>query len=82
MQYFQNPFSTSTTIEYVLPDPATVVLRIFGSFGQLLDEPINGYREKGKQRIEWAAKGLAPGIYYCRLQAGNKVVMNKIVRMH
>ena len=81
MQCFPNPFSTSTTIEYILPDPATVVLSIYGSFGQLLDEPINGYREKGKQRIEWAGKGLAPGIYYCRLQAGNERVTGMITKM-
>jgi hypothetical protein len=82
LMIYPNPFTTQTNINYFLEKPFQVNLRIYDSYGRLVAEPVNAFQQKGEQKTEWNADGLPVGIYYCRLQAGNKVTTNKIVKMH
>jgi enterochelin esterase-like enzyme len=77
-----NPLTTSTTFTYTLSESSQVNLRVYDNYGKLFAEPVNALQQKGEQRVEWNAGSLPAGGYYCRLQVGNKVVTNKIVKMH
>ncbi len=78
---YPNPFTTLTNFNYFLEAPVQVNLRIYDNYGRLVAQPIKAFQQKGEQRVEWNAENLTAGIYFCRLQAGNKVVTNKIVKM-
>lgn len=71
---FPNPFASSTTIRYGLPEPSYVSMRLFSIAGQLIKELENGQRSKGRHSIVLDAAsvegGLANGVYLLELRAG------------
>ncbi len=75
-----NPFSTSTTIEYELIHPETVIFTFYNQFGKQVDM-IEQKQSAGKQQVIWNAKSQPAGIYYFRLQAGKQVATGKMVLM-
>jgi len=75
-----NPFTTSTTIFYTLSEPSPVTIRIFNSQGHFI-EKLEQKQPKGEQQIQWNAEGLPAGMYYFRIQAGDKVGGGKMVKM-
>ena len=76
-----NPFTTSTTIEYILQHPETVKIIYYNQFGKQVDI-IEQKQPKGLNKIVWTPKNLADGIYYFRLEAGEKVASGKAVLMN
>jgi hypothetical protein len=75
-----NPFISSTSIYYILDKPSTVNIIIFNPQGQLI-ERIELEQPKGEQRVEWNAEGLPAGVYYYKIQAGEKAGSGKMVKM-
>jgi predicted outer membrane repeat protein len=80
LSVWPNPFANSVTFTYTLAESSQVNLRVYDSYGQLVTEPVNALQQKGEQRVEWNADNLPAGIYYCRLQAGERIVTSKIIK--
>ena len=74
-----NPFSTFTTLEYILKQPGEVYLSIYNQFGQLLYFR-QEIQTKGKQLLIWNTVEYPDGIYYFRLQADNKIANGKMIK--
>lgn len=68
-QNYPNPFNPSTTINFALPVPATVVLRAYDAAGQVVAVILDGAMEAGYKTVRWAPAGLASGVYFYRLDA-------------
>jgi len=81
VQCYPNPFTESTTVTCNLLDESTVTLKIYSMNGQLISTPVNEVRQDGKHELEFIGTGLPPGIYFFRLQAGEKVITKKIVKL-
>jgi S-formylglutathione hydrolase FrmB len=77
---FPNPFTTLTTIEYNLTQPETVTLTFYNQFGEQADR-IEQKQSAGLQQLIWTPENLPSGIYYFRLQAGDKVALGKVIKM-
>jgi hypothetical protein len=75
---YPNPFKSNTTIYLNIVDEAVVDLCIFNSMGVLVETLISGQVLRGRREILWNASGMVPGVYFCRLQAGNESVICKI----
>lgn len=76
-----NPVSRSTTFSYTLNDAGQVTIQIFDNFGRLVAEPVNSWQTKGEQRVSYDASGLPAGIYYYRLQAGERTGTGKMIKL-
>jgi len=75
-----NPFSTSTTIEFELSQPGTVRITIYNQFGAQV-EVIEQRQAQGLNQAVWTPGHLPNGIYYFRLQAGEKLASGKMMLM-
>ncbi len=78
-QNYPNPFSPSTTIEYVLPKSGYITLKIFNLAGQEIETLVDEFKTEGKHQLEWQPKGLPSGLYFYKLQAGEFSVTKKLL---
>lgn len=74
----QNPFITSTTIEYKIPIKTAVSLKIYDVSGKLVKSLVDKIDEPGYYRIELNAKDLSTGVYFIKLNAGDCKKSQKI----
>jgi len=79
-QNYPNPFNPTTTIRFGLPQEMTVDLRIYNILGQEVAVLVsNQVMKAGVHEKFFNAARLASGTYIYRLQAGNKVVVKKMM---
>ena len=77
-QNYPNPFNPKTTIGFTLASDEPVTLTVFDALGRrvvlLLDrEEMN----RGSHTVTFGAQGLASGVYFYQLKAGNAFVESK-----
>ena len=70
-QNYPNPFNPATVIKFDVPKSANVKIEIFDILGRLVETPVDQIMSPGEYEYKFNAGGLASGIYYYRLDAGN-----------
>jgi hypothetical protein len=78
-QNYPNPFNPSTTIRYGLPSMAHVTLSIFNTLGQQVATLVNETQDAGYHDARFDASGLASGVYFYRMQAGDFIQAKKLL---
>ena len=78
-QNYPNPFNPSTTIQYGLPQRSRVTLTVFNTPGQQVATLVNAYQEAGYHDVRFDASGLASGVYFYRLRAGDCVATKRLI---
>jgi photosystem II stability/assembly factor-like uncharacterized protein len=81
-QNYPNPFNPTTTIRYALPQRSLVTLTVFNSLGQALTLFLNGEQDAGYHEVKFDGAGLASGVYFYRLRAGEYVETKKLLLIH
>ena len=70
LQNYPNPFNPTTTIEFDLPEPAIVTLKIYNMLGQEVATLMDREElDNGIQEIEFDASGIPSGVYFYRIVA-------------
>lgn len=85
-QNYPNPFNPSTTIQYTLPEPAQVTIRIYDGLGKELRTILDAYQTSGTHEVKWDGKDangilVASGFYIYRIDAGGKAESKMMVLM-
>jgi hypothetical protein len=78
-QNFPNPFSTSTTVSYTLPENGFVSIRIFDMVGNLVRTVVSKELTPGSYSTEVNSDGLASGIYTYEMSFTNPQGKNQNV---
>jgi hypothetical protein len=78
---YPNPFNPITTIGFDLPKPSEVTLKIYNILGQEIATLAFGRLSAGKYKYVWQSDGLASGVYFYRIEAGEFVQTKKMVMM-
>ena len=78
MQNYPNPFNPTTHIDFVLPRASKLTLRVYNLLGQEVSELVNGRLSAGRHSVTFNANNFSSGIYFYRLQTGNKVLTKKL----
>jgi len=83
-QNYPNPFNPATTIEYALPRPARVSMRVYNLLGQEIATLVNDWQDSGYLEIVWhgrdrAGRSVASGVYFAVLYADGHILTRKMV---
>lgn len=66
-QNYPNPFNPLTTIHYVLPSDAHVILTVSNMLGQQVASLASGVQKAGHHEARFDGSMLASGVYICRM---------------
>ena len=83
-QNYPNPFNPETTIEYKVPKPGFITIKIYNIKGEEVKTLINAEQTAGSYSVNWNGinnKGqqLSSGIYYYRIEAENYSQTRKMI---
>lgn len=76
---YPNPFNPSTSIRYEVAEQRHVSLLVFNAAGQCVASLVDRVIEPGAYQVGFNADGLASGIYYCRINAGDYSSVRKMI---
>ncbi|MBD3232116.1 MAG: T9SS type A sorting domain-containing protein [candidate division Zixibacteria bacterium] len=75
---YPNPFNATTTISYSLPEAGHVSLEIFNMLGQKITTLVDTDKDAGKHSVRWNASDYSSGVYFYKLQTGDRILTNKM----
>jgi C1A family cysteine protease len=83
-QNYPNPFNGTTSIFYSIGERCEVEIKIYDPAGRVIKMLERTLRAPGRYSILWngsdsAGRGVASGVYFCRIKAGKFQQTNKIV---
>jgi photosystem II stability/assembly factor-like uncharacterized protein len=78
-QNYPNPFNPLTKINYSIPQNITVTLKVYDILGRLVKTLVNEYQNAGSYTVTFDGSGLASGIYFYKIEAGDFVQSKKMV---
>jgi pimeloyl-ACP methyl ester carboxylesterase len=78
-QNYPNPFNPSTNIQFSLFQSEFITLEIYNLLGQKVVILLEGKQEAGTHTVQFNGSGLASGVYFYRLQAGNFYETKKLI---
>jgi hypothetical protein len=75
LQNYPNPFNPTTIVQFKIPQPAKVTLKVYNILGQLVRILVDEEKPTGIYQSVWdgkdaEGKDVASGIYFYRLQTG------------
>jgi len=77
---YPNPFNPSTKISFSLPASGFATLKVYNVLGQEVATLVNGTVKGGEvQTVSFDGSALASGVYYCRLESGQKAETRKML---
>jgi len=79
LQNYPNPFNPATNIEFRIAKFGFVSLQIYNILGQEVATLANEEMKPGGYKVTWDAGGMASGVYFCRLEAGQFVDTKRLV---
>ncbi len=78
-QNYPNPFNPTTTINFALPQRSEVTLAVYDALGRKVAELASGTLNAGYHNFTFDAAGLASGIYFYKLTAGDFISVKKLM---
>ena len=78
-QNYPNPFNAQTIIEYCLPVASHIDMEIYDLLGRKVITLENGQQQAGFYQVTWNAAAQPSGIYFYRIQAGDKVETKRMI---
>ncbi|MFK7920586.1 MAG: T9SS type A sorting domain-containing protein [Bacteroidia bacterium] len=76
---YPDPFAERTNLDLLLADEQAVRLTVLNALGQKVKQQDMGQLNPGRHTLSISAEDLANGIYFVRVQVGNKVFQQKVL---
>ncbi len=74
---YPNPFNSVTRFQYSIPSDGFTDIEVFDVRGKSVETLFHGFQKRGEYRLFWDAFEAPSGIYFCRIQSGNAVLVKK-----
>jgi len=75
-----NPFNNSISISYSVPTNARVTLKLYNVIGKEMMSVLNQVESQGNHQVSIDASNIQSGVYFCKIQIGNSVAVQKIMK--
>lgn len=80
---YPNPFNAEAIISYAIPEPTRVEVTIYNLRGQIVRRLFDGIETAGVKKVRWNGRDnfdveLASGVYFIRLLAGDRQMVQRI----
>lgn len=76
---YPNPFNASTTVEFSIPEPQVVKLKIYNLLGREVKTLVDEYKQAGIYSITFDASDLSSGVYFYRVEAADFAKTRKMI---
>ena len=76
---YPNPFNSTTTIRYELPNPGSISIQVYNPLGDKITTLFQGYQHPGIHTTTLTADNLPSGLYFVQLNADTKTITQKVM---
>jgi hypothetical protein len=78
---YPNPASSFSTIEYSMQKMESVSVIVYNQTGQIVSVWDKGIQQAGQHKLKLELSTLPSGIYFCKLQVGDQVMVERVVKL-
>jgi hypothetical protein len=78
-QNYPNPFNPSTTIEYVLPITAFVIVKVYDVLGREVATLVKERQVAGYHSVKFDSNSIPSGVYFYKILTGNSSHVKKMM---
>ena len=78
-QNYPNPFNPTTTIQFALPKPSSVTLKLFDILGREIAVLVDEDFQPGEYKVVFDARSLSSGVYFYQIRMDNFHAIKKMV---
>ncbi|MFZ2322393.1 MAG: chondroitinase-B domain-containing protein [Ignavibacteriaceae bacterium] len=78
-QNYPNPFNPSTKINYSINESGLVKLSVYSILGEVVSILVNRYQGAGSYNVVFDASNIESGVYFYKLESGNKIQIKKMI---
>ncbi len=78
-QNYPNPFNPSTQINYDIAVSGNVKITVYDISGKVISTLVNGFKPAGFHTVNFDGDDLAGGIYFCKMESGNFILVRKMM---
>lgn len=78
-QNFPNPFNPATVIKYQVPENTNVRVVVYDALGKAVRTMVNEYKTAGSYELSFDGAGLASGLYFYKMEAGDFTEVKKMM---
>jgi hypothetical protein len=78
-QNYPNPFNPVTNFQFSIVNRQLTILKVYNVLGQEVATLVNEVKQPGTYTVQWDASGMASGMYFYRIQAGDFVATRRLL---
>jgi len=78
-QNYPNPFNPTTTIKFALAEKTELMIAVYNSLGEKVDQVFSGELDEGYHEVEFSAETHSSGIYFYRFESQKFVSVKKMI---
>jgi len=84
LRNYPNPFNSSTTISFIVPDRQPITLTLYNALGQEVKKLLDHKMLSGNQNVNWngtdhSEQVVPSGLYFCRISDGSTTKIKKML---
>jgi hypothetical protein len=79
LQNVPNPFSKTTSIQYVIPSAQNVTITLYDESGRMIRELVNGAQAAGNHSVSFEQDNLQSGVYFYQMRSGDFVKTRRMM---
>ena len=81
-QNYPNPFQSTSSIIYEIPQECYVDIRVFDVMGQEITTLVSSKKGPGQYSVDFNTKDLPGGVYFYVMRAGDNIQTRKLQVLH